>query len=214
MQKSFWLVLLGVLAAMIGLFFLVGGSEQTTDSGQYAYEDAKVVQEQDHSVGSGPVVIIEYGDFQCPGCASLHPLLKQLKQDRAKDIIFVFRHYPLTSLHANAMAAHRAAEAAAKQNKFWEMHDTLYEQQDVWKNSPNPAPLFESYAEQLELNVEQFKTDSASEDVFQRISADMNSGQSLSLTGTPSIMLDGTMLEDVPQSLAEFNALIDAALKN
>ncbi len=212
MQKGFWLVLLGVMALMIGVFFVFGGEEQTTNPGDFAYEDAKVAQQQDHKRGDGPVVLIEYGDFQCPGCASIYPIIKQLEADRAEDLTVIFRHFPLTSIHANAMASHRAAEAAHKQGKFWPMHDMLYEQQDLWASSPNPASIFEDYADELGLNLEQFRQDVADESTFQRISADMKSGQSLNITGTPSFILNGEQLSDIPQTLEAWNQLIDEAL--
>ncbi len=212
MQKGFWLGLVGIFAALIGLFFIMGG--QPDGSGQttkYSYSDPMAIQKQDHRRGQGKVVIIEYGDFQCPGCGSLYPLLRQVENERPKDISIIFRNFPLTSLHVNAMAAHRAAEAAHKQGKFFGMHDLLYENQDLWNTSPNAAAIFEDFAQQLGLKLDQFKTDVASSDTFDRISADIDSGKELGITGTPTLYLNGERLEDIPPSVDEFVKLIDDA---
>ena len=93
------------------------------------------------------------------------------------------------------MAAARAAEAARNQNKFWEMHDRLYRNQKEWAELPDPRPLFVSYARQLNLNVDQFTHDMESNQVDQRIGADVQRGTSLGVTGTPTVFMDTHMLK-------------------
>src|SRR5260370_9482322 len=81
---------------------------------------------------SSPVVLEEYGDYQCPPCGQLYPELKQIEKEYGDQVQIVFHHFPLTRMHKNAMAAARAAEAARNQNRFWEMHDRLYRNQKEW----------------------------------------------------------------------------------
>ena len=143
---------------------------------------------------SSPVVLEEYGDYQCPPCGQLYPELKQVEKEYGNQLQIVFHNFPLTRIHKNAMAAARAAEAARNQNKWSEMHDRLYRNQKEWAEQDDPRPIFISYARQLNLNVDQFKQDMESNLVDQRISADIQRGASMGVTGTPTIFLDTHML--------------------
>src|SRR5262249_1835975 len=91
---------------------------------------------------ASPVVVEEYGDYQCPPCGQLYPELKQIEQEYGDQVQVVFHHFPLAKMHKNAVAAARAAEAARNQNRFWEMHDRLYRSQDQWKDLADPQPTF------------------------------------------------------------------------
>ena len=174
------------------------------------------VQPTNHVEGKGTtgVTLVEYGDFECPGCGRFYPIVKQVKEKYGDQITFQFRNFPLTQIHKNAMAAHRAAEAAEKQGKFWEMHDMLYQNQSSWAGSvtSNPNPIFEGYAQQLGLDIDKFKSDSASSAVNDIIQADIRAGQDLRITSTPTFILDGTKLEDARDTLEYFTAKIDAAI--
>jgi protein-disulfide isomerase len=97
-------------------------------------------------------------------------------------------------MHKNAMAAARAAEAARNQNKFWEMHDRLYVNQKAWAEVDDPLPTFLSYARELKLDVGRFQSDMSSNEVDQRILADMQKGAAAGVTGTPTVFLDSNML--------------------
>ena len=143
---------------------------------------------------SSPVVLEEYGDYQCPPCGQLYPELKQIEHEYGNQLQIVFHHFPLSKIHKNAMAAAHAAEAARNQNKFWEMHDRLYRNQKEWAEQDDPRPIFLGYARQLNLKVDQFNTDMDSNQVDQRIGADMQRGASLGVTGTPTVFLDNLML--------------------
>jgi protein-disulfide isomerase len=143
---------------------------------------------------SSPVVLEEYGDYQCPPCGQLYPELKQIEHEYGNQVQIVFHHFPLTKLHKNALVAAHAAEAARNQNKFWEMHDRLYRNQKEWADQDDPRLTFISYARQLNLNIDQFKQDMESNLVDQRISADIQRGASMGVTGTPTIFLDTHML--------------------
>lgn len=170
----------------------------------------------------GIITVVEYGDFECPACASFFPIVSQVKEAYKDQIRFEFRHFPLVQIHPNAQAAHRAAEAAAKQGKFWEMHDLLYARQASWNGnntSPNgisssPTLIFEGYAEELELDIEQYRTDTASSDVLGTINADVAKGKQEGVGGTPSFFIDGEKIEDTATiaSVDQFSALIDEAI--
>src|SRR5438309_7271320 len=156
MSKRF-LLLLAVVALALGGVFWVTRNKATAPASNSAQPTNHV-----RSQGSSGVVLLEYGDFQCPACGAYYPIVKQLETSYSSKITFQFRNFPLSQIHPNAFAAHRAAEAAAKQGKFFEMHDKLYENQQSWVSASNPLIFFEDYAAQLSLNVEQFRKDSAS----------------------------------------------------
>ena len=134
---------------------------------------------------SSPVVLDEYGDYQCPPCGLLYPVLKDIEKEYGNQLKIVFHHFPLAKIHKNAMAAARAAEAARNQNKFWEMHDHLYRNQNAWKDLDDPRQTFVQYAKELGMNAERFSHDLDSPQVEQRINDDMQKGASLGVTGTP-----------------------------
>jgi protein-disulfide isomerase len=172
----------------------------------------------DHTLGAGKsgVELIEYGDYQCPACGSFYPILKQVTAKYGDGLKFVFRNFPLDSIHQNARAGARAAEAAGLQNKFWEMHDMLYEQQQNWSSSTNPEPLFEDYARNLGLDVNKFKQDYASGQVNKIINTDVAAGQDIKASSTPTFVLDGKMIDSETQQTLRpaeaFEKYIDAEI--
>ena len=143
---------------------------------------------------SSPVVVEEYGDYQCPPCGILFPVLKQIEHEYGDQVRFVFRHFPLTKIHKNAMMAAQAAEAARNQGKFSQMHDRLYGTQNGWKDLADARPTFIGYARELGLNSEQFTRDMDSTAVAQRIASDMQRGSGVGVTGTPTVFIEGQML--------------------
>lgn len=211
MDKRFWLILGGIVVLMIGLFTLSGGKPDTGNSDFSG--NARQVQSTDHIEGNAdnPVVLMEYGDFQCPGCGALFPVLEQIKQEFGQQLTFVFRHFPLTNIHPNAMAAHRAAEAAGQQDMFWQMHDLLFSRQQQWSTVSDAPSVFESYAQELELNMDQYAQDVASQAVFDAISRDQDSGNQLDISSTPSLLLNGERIT-TPGSAEELRQLIQAAV--
>lgn len=136
-----------------------------------------------------PVVLEEYGDYQCPPCGLIYPVLKEIEAEYGNQLRIEFHHFPLTK-HKNAIVAARAAEAARNQKKFWEMHDRLYSNQIAWAEQEDPRPIFISYARELGLNVDRFIRDMDSPEVDQRISADVLRATAMGVTGTPTIFID------------------------
>lgn len=201
-----------VIAACVVLFFglLVFNKKETN-------APAANVSATNHTQGTGSVTLVEYGDFECPGCARFHLVLKEVKQKYGDKITFQFRNFPLTQIHQNAMAAHRAAEAANKQGKFFEMHDLLFEGRNSWIaqsgiTTAQAITVFEGYAQQLGLDVEQYKQDVSSGEINDLVQADIKAGQDLRVTSTPTFILDGTKLEDARDTIEYFTEKIDAAL--
>ena len=140
---------------------------------------------------NAPVHLEEFGDFECPPCGLLHPILVQMKQEFGDRLQITFREFPLVPTHQHAVAAASSAEAAGLQGKFWEMHDMLYENQKEWHEAFDVRPIFEGYAKKIGLDVERFKTDVNSEPVAQRIFLDGKRGHSLGVKGTPTVFLNG-----------------------
>lgn len=205
MNKQFFVVVLVIVAALVGVFAMT--KEKSPDSGN-SNTQASVSQ---HTVGAGnkKVTLTEYGDFQCPACKQYYPLVKQIKEAYGDDIKFQFRHFPLTQIHPNAFIASRAAEAAGKQGKFFEMHDLLYENQDSWSAGSNPTEILNGYAKELGLNVDQFKTDMMSELTADVINADIKDATGLGANSTPTFAINGRKLGENPRSLEDFKKLID-----
>ena len=146
---------------------------------------------------NGTVTLVEYGDYQCPSCGSAFPGLQQLLEDRGDDLTFIFRNFPLTTMHPNARAAASAAEAAGLQGKYWEMHDILYKNQDEWSSldTKQRTTVFTNYAETLKLDADTFTTDMASSAVSKKIAFDMAMGKKENIEGTPTFYLNGNVLD-------------------
>jgi protein-disulfide isomerase len=140
---------------------------------------------------SAPAMLEEFGDFECPPCGGVYPILKQMESEFGSRLRVTFREFPLTPPHVHALAAARAAEASGLQGKFFEMHDMLYENQTTWKDAFDVRPIFEGYASKIGLDVERFKSDNASDAVERRITLDGSRGHSLGVKGTPTVFLNG-----------------------
>ncbi len=211
MNNRFVIILLVTVAVIAGVFFFT--KHKTANNNNTKASSS--AQPSNHVIGSGKsgVVLVEYGDYQCPACGQYYPIVKQVVEANKDNITFQFRNFPLVQIHQNAFAGSRAAEAAALQNKFWEMHDLLYENQQSWSSASNPNSYFENYAKQLGLDVEKFKTDMGSNQVSDVINADIAAGQKLGANATPTFILNGKKLDQNPRSLDEFNKLIADAIK-
>jgi Na+/H+ antiporter NhaA len=160
---------------------LLGTAEQLTD----LYID--VDPERDHTRGPSEalVTVVEYGDFECPYCGMAEPVVRELLRDFA-DVRYVWRHLPLNDVHQNAQLAAEAAEAAADQGSFWEMHDLLFDHQDALR----PPDLLD-YARQLGLDVERFTDDLSEHKGAARIAEDVDSADLSGVAGTPTFFING-----------------------
>jgi len=206
MSKTFWAIIAIIVIIFGGI--VVFHKDNTPSSTTHA-------KPTNHVEGQGKtgVTLVEYGDYQCPSCGQFYPIVKQIQQKYNDQIQFQFRNLPLLQIHQNAFAAARAAEAADKQGKFWEMHDILYENQTAWSESSNANAYFDQYAARLGLNTAQFKKDAASSATNDIINADINEfNKTKEDMATPTFFLDGKKIQ--PTSVDEFGKLIDAAIKS
>ena len=168
-----------------------------------------------HALGDpkAPVTLEEFGDFECPPCGVLHPILKGIETEYGPTKVrIIFREFPLVPTHVHALAAARAAEAAGLQGRFWEMHDMIYEHQKDWHEAFDVRPIFEGYAKTIGLDVAQFARDITSDIIERRIFLDGKRAHSLGVQGTPTVFLNG---KEVPfESLApdKLKALINKEL--
>jgi len=143
---------------------------------------------RDHIRGAhnAPVTLVEYGDYECPFCGQAHLIVMELLRRMGGQVAFVFRNFPLTTMHPHAELAAEAAESAGAQGKFWEMHDTLYENQQALE----PEDLAQ-YAAELDLDFQRFANDLATHAYHQRIREDFMSGVRSGVNGTPTFFIDG-----------------------
>jgi protein-disulfide isomerase len=204
----------GIVALIIGsiIWAASSGTEKkavtTADSAELL-----AVAPDDYIKGNpdATVTLVEYLDFECEACGAYFPVVQELAKAYPNDLKIVTRYFPLPN-HRNSMTAALAVEAAGRQGKYWEMHDLLFTEQKNWGEKPAPTPaVFEKYAEQLGLNMEQFKKDVALPEVKARVQRDFDAGEKLGNTGTPTFYLNGKKIPN-PNGLEAFKALIDAEL--
>jgi protein-disulfide isomerase len=162
----------------------------------------------DHSAGAehAPVTLVEYADFECPHCKLAAPVFKLLLERYPERVRVVFRHFPLEEVHAHALLAAQAAEAAAGQGKFWEMHDLLYANSNHLK-----AHDLERYAAQLELDMTRFKAELDDEVYLQRVREHIEGGKRSGVRATPGVYLNGVIL-DTSFGMQALEQAVDAAL--
>lgn len=207
MGKTFWAIIAVIVIIFGGIVVFNKKDTGTTDTG-----NAKPTS---HIIGQGStgVTLVEYGDFECVACGRFYPLVEQIKEKYKDKIFFQYRHLPLIQIHPNAFAAARAAEAAGKQGKFWEMYSLLFENQQAWTGASDASPTFEGYAGQLGLNLAEFRADVASAETNRIINADIKEfDKTKEQRSTPTFFLEGKKIEAA--TLDDFSRLIDEAIKN
>jgi protein-disulfide isomerase len=164
------------------------------------------VRSDDHVQGNpnAPVTIIEYSDLQCPYCASFDKTMRQVMENYGDDVRWVYRHFPLSSIHPYARAAAEASECAAEQGKFWEYADNIFDNQSSLSQN-----YLSSAAEQVGLNTAQFEDCLSSGKYSSQVSADYQEGLSLGVTGTPTSFING---QKVPGTLTyqQMQSILDS----
>ncbi len=162
----------------------------------------------DHSLGPehAPVVVVEYGDFECPNCKNAVPAVKMLLENFAGKVRFVYRHFPLEEPHPHALAAAEAAECAGEQGRFWEMHDLLFENQRHLS-----LKHLHGYADRLGLDLAQYTAEMDDHVYLQRIREHIDGGKRSHVRATPGFFVDG-MVQDVTYGLRELFDAVEAAL--
>lgn len=229
MDKRFVAILVAIIIVFVGVFAIT--QHNSNPSGATANN----AQPTNHVEGQGStgVKLVEYGDYECPVCGAYYQPVKQAVSQLSSQIYFQFRNLPLSQIHPNAFAGARAAEAASLQGKFWQMHDLLYQNQDPsgqsgWVASSNPLDnFFVGFANQLGLNINKFKSDYGSNQVNDKINADVTAFLDTSYAGhdtnkeaTPTYFLDGKYIDNTKlidsstgqPSAAKFIAAINAEI--
>lgn len=148
-----------------------------------------------HVQGSGNIEIVEFSDFQCPACFSVQAPLKELLAKYEGKVKFVYRHFPLTQIHKNAQISAQAAEAAGMQDKFWQMHDKLFETQTQWQGLADPKETFAKYSEDLGMDKEKFVADLDSQVVKDIVANDALAANQNRIGGTPTFYVNGVVTD-------------------
>lgn len=217
-----WIAIGGISTIFLGFFlFLVislrGNNPNLTDSnsntvvelsnsGEFRVAAASTVPKEGR-----PVILTEFADIQCPACKQYHPIIKSVLDLYPDTVVLNFKHFPISSIHKNALPSALASEAAGKQGKFFEMLDVLYERQEAWSNLSNPKSLFTEYATELGLNLDQFNKDMEDNELAQKIEAQRTEGINAGVNSTPSFFINGVKIQN-PSDISGFQAAIDAAL--
>lgn len=205
-NNRFLIVVAVIILTFIGLVFVTRTTapqeEKSTGSNNiYGNPDSKVT-------------LTEYVDFQCEACYAFYPTVKAIKEKYKHTVKFQIKNFPITSSHQSAKMAAAYAESAARQGKFFEMHDKIFEGQKIWETAQKPNEYFDGYAKELGLDMEKLKTDVSSKSVSAVISADLAEVKALGGSGTPTFALNGKKIDNPKNAVEDFTKLLDEALKD
>jgi len=163
---------------------------------------------EDHAQGAeeAAVTLVEYGDYECPHCGRAYPIVKKVQEKLGDRLRFVFRNFPLTQAHPHALKAAEAAEAAADQGKFWEMHDALFENQTALDDDS-----LKSYAAEIGLDTEKFAEDLDTDKFEEKVREDFMNGVESGVNGTPTFFINGVRFDESWDEESLLEALESAA---
>jgi len=214
-EIGIWIgVIIILLLTFWGLIALVNNSNASNTS-LPEVKVPKAVSKNDITLGTqndAKVTLIEYADFQCPACTTQAEFIKNLNKDFKDNLLIVYRFLPL-DIHKNALPSAQAAFAAFKQNKFWEMSDLLYQNQASWSEADDAQKIFAGYAKTLNLNLDQFTLDYNANSTKEFINNERDEGISLGLTYTPSLFVNGKLIEN-PKSYADLKKVVQNEINN
>lgn len=189
--------IIGIFALLFGVYSL---SNKPPEQANKSIPEARTLRPTDHNKWSKDkkIILTEYADIQCPACKNFHDIMTQMETSPTdKDIIskvtVVYRHYPLQTIHKNALAAAHIVQAAAAQGKFFEAVDALYDSQAQWEAAGSPK--FEDYLKDLKLDLKKLKDDAGSKKVKDAVSEDIASGNRAGVQSTPTFFLNGKKIE-------------------
>ncbi|MGB1311832.1 MAG: DsbA family protein [Leucothrix sp.] len=173
------------------------------------------VVEADISKGNpdAKLTLVEYSDFQCPACRVQHQAIREIWPPIKGSVRFVYRHFPLSNIHPHAITAAYYSEAAAKQGKFWELHDMFFDRQAQWSGVKDIKPVFDGYIDELKLDKAQFVKDLASDEIRDKVASDIQSAKKAHTASTPTLFLNGKLLRDVREA-DKLKAVIRQAIKD
>jgi formate-nitrite transporter family protein len=208
----FIIVSLVALLAVGGGAFLYRSKRAANPTLKISKTETERPGETVHVLGpaDAAVTLEEFGDFQCPPCGKLSEPINQLQKQY--NLRVIYREFPLP-IHAHAKEAAYAAEAAARQGRFWQMHDLLYREQAVWSKSSDARALFNAYAGMLQLDLDRFKKDMDSTEVQHKVEVDQRRGADIGVKNTPTIFINNEAVPGPQSNPDELPALVEAALK-
>ena len=168
------------------------------------------VNERDHIAGmpTAPVLLLEYGDFECPHCGRAYPIVEAVRRQLGSEMAFVYRHFPLAEAHPHAVLAAEAAEAAGAQGKFWPMHHMLFEHQDALDRDD-----ILDYADALELDLTRFARELGAETYATKVRDDFRGGVRSGVNGTPTFFINGVRFDGDWSDPATFLAVLVQAAR-
>lgn len=221
MSKKSWIIFIiitvGILAALVAF-----SDNSKLDVSKVDINAIQTANSQDGDIGDhvtgkdgSKVILIEYGDFQCPPCASAYPVVKSITDQYKDQMQFVFRNFPITEAHPNAKAATGTAEAAGLQGKYWQMYDKIYETQTDWSDLSitERSKFFENLANEIGLDIKKFNADLSSSSISEKINYDIALGKKAGVDATPTFYLNGKKLTTADyNSETKFKETINAEL--
>lgn len=220
MDKKGWIFFAVIVVALFGLLIFRSQKDKVSLDGvdpfqiQQASSDNGEIADHVLNPNKNSLTLIEYGDFQCPGCQSMYPTVSEVTEKYASSVQYVFRSYPL-SYHKNAKASSAAAESAGLQDRYWDMFDLIYTTPSEWEDAgpTERTDVFLRYAKQLGIDVDKFKADMDSERVKKKISFDTSLARKSNVEATPTFFLDGKKLDTANlRTVDDFSKIIDEAL--
>lgn len=225
MTRNAWIVFIAVCVLIFGGLFVyarkdavdvsnVDGTKINTGS-----ESSGGLKDFVYGNPDAKVTLIEYGDFQCPACRDIHPVVKPLAEENKENMRFVFRNFPLSESHPNARAAAAAAEAAGIMGKYWEMHDALYERYSEWTpaSGEKRTDIFKDIAKGVGLNTDEFMSilQERSDELNKKINFDKALGLKYGVNSTPTFFLNGEKLSGEQVATTEaFKKTVTDAIKD
>ena len=223
----FAIIGLVLLVALVGGWWLYSGSaaqpaktitgkKTTSTNAAELYAKASPGANPPNYLGvpNAAVTIEEFADFQCPTCAAVHPVVKEVRAAYGDRVRVIFRNFPLAiPAHDKAYDAAVAAEAAGMQGKFWDMQNQLFMNQQSWTRSRDFRQILTGYAQKIGLDADKFAADMAGIPAKNRVDADLQRGRSLSVDSTPSFFINGKPLVQQDMTIEGMRRIIDAELQ-
>jgi protein-disulfide isomerase len=188
-----FVIIAAVLVAAVGAGFMMFRSSQPKPSANPT-PASNPLASSNGLASKGVITIDEFGDYQCPPCGALHPILKTLKSEYGGRVQIAFHHFPLTQIHPHALEASYAAAAAGLQGKFWEMHNLLYENQSVWSQVGDFRPIVINFAREIGLDVPRFTREMDGLQVVTLVSEDTRVAAARGVNSTPTIFINDQLI--------------------
>lgn len=198
-----------IIIAVIGMFY---PKWSTWFESKPTLPKSEITEISPHIKGSkdAKYTLVEFSDFQCPACANAIPFITEILQRYPEQVNIEYRHLPLDSIHPNARAAAFATESAGFQGKFWEMHDILFERQAVWSSKVNPQPTFLQFAQEIGLDIEQFRADLDHPVITTLLEQHEGEARRANITGTPTFFLISDESKELNITINSLQALAEA----